>query len=66
MKQQQQSLRAPPPEYNVVQAHEEENGPSYFDIVGRLKKAKAESRSSCGYLVNSIRILYGSCNKNVM
>lgn len=51
-----------PPAYDAVRTYENDNArPTYFDIVGRLKQAKLESNSLCGYLANSLRILYGSC-----
>lgn len=63
-KNMKQSLQIPPPAYGPVPVQNENDRPTYFDIVGRLKITKAESTSFCEYIVNSLRILYGSCNNN--
>lgn len=52
-----------PPVYTAVATTDdaEDNPPSYFDVVGQLKAAKAESKSNVDLLGKVVCVLFGSC-----
>lgn len=50
------------PAYMPVSTSEKDDPPSYFDVVGQMRAAKADSKSFVDLAIKIMTILLGSCN----